>query len=85
MLVLEEDDPDLYTKIQDKTLIRQYDLLTNDIEIGLKQGSTALDKYMLWALNHVAVANIHNSAAVFGANRSMSEIIFRRISTKYRI
>src|ERR1700721_4001355 len=58
MLVLEKYDPELYTKIQEKNLIRQYDLLTNDIEIGLKKGPTAFDKYMLWALNHVAVANI---------------------------
>src|SRR5579863_3852643 len=58
MLVLEKDDPQLYTKIQEKNLIRQYDLLTNDIEIGLEQGPTAFDKYMLWALNHVAVAGI---------------------------
>ena len=58
MLVLEKDDPVLYTRIQEKNLIRQYDLLTNDIEIGLKQGPTAFDKYMLWALNHMAVANI---------------------------
>jgi Fic family protein len=28
------------------------------VEIGLKQGPTALDKYALWALNHVAVAGI---------------------------
>jgi Fic family protein len=33
-------------------------LLANCIEIGLKQGPFALDKYVLWALNHVAVANI---------------------------
>jgi hypothetical protein len=58
MLVLEKDNPELYTRIQEKNLIRQYDLLTNDIEIGLTQGPTAFDKYMLWALNHVAVANI---------------------------
>lgn len=58
MLILENADPDLYTKAQEKNLIRQYDLLTNCIEIGLKQGPTALDKYTLWALNHVAVANI---------------------------
>jgi len=55
---LERNDPELYTKIQEKNLIRQYDLLTNDIEIGLKQGPTSFDKYMLWALNHAAVANI---------------------------
>jgi Fic family protein len=58
MLVLEKDDPALYIKIQEKNLIRQYDLLTNCIEIGLRQGPTSFDKYMLWSLNHVAVANI---------------------------
>jgi len=58
MIVLESDDPDLYARVQEKNLIRQYDLLTNCIEIGLQQGPTAFDKYTLWALNHVAVANI---------------------------
>ena len=58
MLVLEGDDPELYARIQERNLIRQYDLLTNSIEIGLKHGPTALDKYTLWSLNHVAVAHI---------------------------
>ena len=58
MLVLENQDPELYTRVQEKNLIRQYDLLTNCIELGLLQGPTAFDKYALWALNHVAVANI---------------------------
>lgn len=58
MLVLDGTDPELYARVQEKNLIRQYDLLTNCIEIGLSQGPTALDKYTLWALNHVAVANI---------------------------
>ena len=30
----------------------------NCIEIGLMKGPGAFDKYLLWALNHVAVANI---------------------------
>jgi fido (protein-threonine AMPylation protein) len=58
MLVLEGDDPELFTRLQEKNLLRQYDLLTNCIEIGLEQGPTAFDKYMLWALNHVAVVGI---------------------------
>ena len=33
-------------------------MLANCIEIGLRQGPAALDKYTIWALNHVAVANI---------------------------
>src|SRR5690242_5845092 len=58
MLVLEGEDKELYDRVQEKNLIRQYDLLTNCVEIGLKQGPRAFDKYTLWALNHVAVANI---------------------------
>ncbi len=58
MIVIQEHDPDLYDLVQERNLVRQYDLLTNCIEIGLKQGHTAFDKYTLWALNHVAVANI---------------------------
>ena len=59
MLVLKGEDPDLYERVQEKNLSRQYDLLLNCIEVGLAQGRpTAFDKYTLWALNHVAVANI---------------------------
>ena len=58
MLVLEGEDRDLFARLQEKNLARQYDLLTAFVEIGLKQGPTALDKYALWALNHVAVAGI---------------------------
>jgi hypothetical protein len=58
MVVLEETDPELFERVQELNLIRQYDLLTNCIEIGLRQGPLALDKYTIWALNHVAVANI---------------------------
>jgi Fic family protein len=58
MLVLEKENPELFDRIQEMNLIRQYDLLTNCIEIGLSQGGRVFDKYMLWDLNHVAVANI---------------------------
>jgi hypothetical protein len=58
MLVLEGEDAELFARLQEKNLARQYDLLTAFVEIGLKQGPTALDKYALWALNHVAVAGI---------------------------
>ena len=58
MIVLEQQNQELYDRIQEKNLIRQYDLLMNYIEVGLEQDHTAFDKYMLWALNHVAVANI---------------------------
>jgi Fic family protein len=58
MLVLEEEDRQLYDRVQEQNLSRQYELLTNCIEIGVRQGPRAFDKYMLWDLNHVVVANI---------------------------
>jgi len=58
MFVLEQEDQVLYDRIQEQNLNRQYELLINCIEIGLLKGPVAFDKYMLWALNHVAVANI---------------------------
>jgi Fic family protein len=58
MIVIEKQDPALYASVQELNLLRQYDLLTNCIDIGLKQGHTSFDKYVLWELNHVAVSNI---------------------------
>ena len=58
MFVLEEEDRDLYDRVQEQNLNRQYELLTNCIEIGLLKCPGSFDKYLLWALNHVAVANI---------------------------
>src|SRR5882724_112754 len=58
MSVREKDDPALFTKIQEQNLLRQYDLLSNCVEIGLKKGIEAFDKYTLWALNYAAVSNI---------------------------
>jgi hypothetical protein len=49
MSVREKDDPALYTKIQEQNLLRQYELLSNCIEIGLKKDIEAFDKYTLWA------------------------------------
>jgi len=58
MALRKNDNPDLYDRIQEKNLLRQYDLLTNCIEIGLEKGVDAFDKYTLWALNYAAVSNI---------------------------
>lgn len=58
MSVREADDPQLFARIQEQNLLRQYDLLANCVEIGLKKGIEAFDKYMLWSLNAAAVANI---------------------------
>jgi Fic family protein len=57
-MVVHEVDAALFARIQERNLIRQYDLLANCVEIGVKKGPEALDKYTLWALNHIAVANI---------------------------
>ncbi len=58
MFILEQENQELYDRVQEQNLNRQYELLTNCIEIGLLKGAIAFDKYLLWALNHVAVANI---------------------------
>lgn len=58
MSVRESDNPELYSKVQEQNLLRQYDLLLNCIEIGLAKGIEAFDKYTLWSLNAAAVANI---------------------------
>lgn len=58
MIVIEKEDKALYDLVQAQNLLRQYDLLTNCIEIGIKQGHVSFDNYMLWSLNHVAVANL---------------------------
>lgn len=58
MIVTEGSDPELYALVQERYLLRQYDLLINCIELGLKMGPTAFDKYVLWDLNHVAVTNL---------------------------
>jgi Fic family protein len=58
MSVREKDNPDLFRRIQEQNLLRQYDLLSNCIEIGLGKGIEAFDKYTLWALNYAAVSNI---------------------------
>lgn len=65
MSVREREHPELYRKIQERNLLRQYDLLVNCIEIGLEKGIEAFDKYTLWELNHVAVANIAQQGGRF--------------------
>ena len=59
MSVREKDNPALFLKISEHNLLRrQYDLLSNCVEIGLAKGIEAFDKYTLWALNYAAFANI---------------------------
>ncbi|MEA2343063.1 MAG: hypothetical protein QOF63_1232 [Thermoanaerobaculia bacterium] len=49
MSVRKADNPELYAHIQRKNLLRQYDLLTNCVEICLSKGIESFDKYMLWS------------------------------------
>jgi len=58
MSVREADDRVLFARVQEQNLLRQYDLLTNCVEISLAKGIEAFDKYTLWALNAAATANI---------------------------
>jgi Fic family protein len=58
MSVREKDNTQLFYRVQEQNLLRQYDLLSNCIEIGIEKGIEAFDKYTLWALNYAAVANI---------------------------
>jgi len=53
-LVREPDNPQLFARIQEQNLLRQYDLLANCIDIGLSKGIEAFDKYTLWSLNAAA-------------------------------
>lgn len=58
MSVRRTEHAELFDRIEEKNLLRQYDLLTNCIEIGLHKGIDAFDKYTLWALNAAATANV---------------------------
>ena len=58
MFILEAEDRELFNRVQERNLRRQYDLLTNCIEIGLLKGPASFGKYLLWSLNHVAVASL---------------------------
>ncbi len=57
--------PTFMIGFRSRNLLRQYDLMTNCIELGLRKGPMSFDKYMLWALNHVAVANISQQGGRF--------------------
>lgn len=58
MSIRENGDKQLFDRISEQNLLRQYDLLTNCIEVGLAKGIEFFDKYTLWALNAAAVSNI---------------------------
>ena len=87
MSVREKDDPQLYARIQEQNLLRQYDLLSNCIEIRLKKGIEFFDKYTLWSLNYAAVSNISQFRRALPGRTylSMSGITSRHISGMSRI
>ncbi len=58
MALRKADDPELWARVHEQNLLRQYDLISNCVEIGLKKGIDYFDKYFLWALNYAAVSNI---------------------------
>lgn len=58
MSVREAENPELFARVQEQNLLRQYDLLANCIEIGLAKGIESFDKYVLRSLNAAAVSNI---------------------------
>ncbi|MEQ1537869.1 MAG: Fic family protein [Sphingorhabdus sp.] len=58
MSIRENGDKEIFDRISEQNLLRQYDLLTNCIEIGLAKGIEFFDKYTLWSLNSAAVSNI---------------------------
>ena len=47
MFILEQEDRDLFDRVSEQNLSRQYELLMNCIEIGLVKGPVSFDKYML--------------------------------------
>lgn len=65
MLIIESQDKDLFESLQERNLVRQYDVLINYIQLGLKLGPHAADKFTLYSLNHVAVAGISQLAGRF--------------------
>lgn len=60
MLVLKGHNPAFYEEVKSRNLNRQYGLLADSINIGieLQYGHEAVDHYLIWALNHVALANL---------------------------
>lgn len=58
MSIREKSDPELFRRVSEQNLLRQYDLLSNCIEIVAHKGVEYFDKYMLWQLNYTAVSNI---------------------------
>ena len=83
MSVREQDSPELFAKVQEGNLLRQYDLLLNCIEIGLEKGIESFDKYTLWSLNAAAVSNIAQFGGRYPKAPSTSAVIFLHTSIRF--
>jgi hypothetical protein len=85
MSVRKDEHPKLYEWIGNQNLLRQYDLLTNCIEIALIKGVETFDKYTLSSLNSAAVANIAQFGGRFRQQPIYVGRISRRILRKFQI
>lgn len=68
MPIVEEDKhPDLHRYLHDRNLLRQYDLLSSLIKIGVDtgKGGAVFDRGIISQLNYEAMANIHETAGRF--------------------
>lgn len=67
MCIRENENKKLYEQIQNRNLLRQYDLLLDCIDIGLEKVriEASFDKYVLWSLNQAAVANLQQFGGRF--------------------
>ncbi len=80
MFILERDDQELFEKVHEQNLNRQYSLLTDCIEIGLIKGPAPLDKFLIWTLNHVAEAGSSQMGRGLKPNPFMLGVMFRPTS-----
>ena len=71
MSVRKSDNAELYAKVEEQNLLRQYDLLLNCIEIGLTKGIEAFDKYIYGPSTLRQWQISLNSGDVTGRSRSM--------------
>lgn len=66
-VVQEDQHPDLHRYLHDRNLLRQYDLLSSLIKIGIETGKGRLifDRNVVCQLNYEAMANLHEAAGRF--------------------
>lgn len=65
MRILPAENEELSAIVRNQNIGRQYGVLINSITIGIEKGPSSFDKYLMWTLNHVAVANLHDFGGRF--------------------